>query len=288
MNYRKTELINSIRVDNIYTVHYFEYMRDFLYPGEHHDFWEIVYADKKSLIITAENENVRLDVGQLYIHKPGEFHNVRPDEKNTANSVIFTFDCSCPELQSVAGRVIECSADDKRTLGGIIREAQNAFRTPLGDPYTEVMECSDSREFGSLQMIGNYIEQLLISIIRQNKKNTAYRKTQNSKLLTDICEWLCANIDRELHFSDISEHFNISNSVIKKTFREQLDCGAMEYFTRAKIDAAKQMILENDLNFTEIANKLAFKNSQYFSTVFKRVTGMTPKEYSISVKSTIR
>lgn len=288
MEFKKTLLENSITIDNVYTVHYFEYIKDFVYPGEFHDFWEIVYADKRSLILTAGNENIRLEVGQLFIHRPGEFHNVKPDYKSTANSVIITFDCDSKELDEVAGRVINCSSDDKRILGGIIREASDAFETPLGDPYTEQMECSNDRDFGALQMIKIYIEQLLISLIRQDQKNTSYKKTHNSKLLTDICDFLAEKIGSDLHFDDIADKFNISPSVVKKTFREQLGCGAMEYFTKLKIDAAKQMILENDLNFTEIADKLCFKNSQYFSTVFKRVTGMTPKEYAISVKSTIR
>jgi AraC-like DNA-binding protein len=64
-----------------------------------------------------------------------------------------------------------------------------------------------------------------------------------------------------------------------------MDCGAMEYFTRLKVDAAKQMIRENDLNFTEIADRLGFNTSQYFTTVFRRVTGMTPTEYAFSVKA---
>ena len=59
----------------------------------------------------------------------------------------------------------------------------------------------------------------------------------------------------------------------------------MEYFKRLKIDAAKQMIRQNELNFTEIAIRLGFNTSQYFTTVFKRISGMTPTEYEFSVKS---
>ena len=59
----------------------------------------------------------------------------------------------------------------------------------------------------------------------------------------------------------------------------------MEYFTRLKVDAAKSMIRENEYNFTEISTALGFNNSQYFTTVFRRVSGMTPSEYANSVKS---
>ena len=285
MNYTRTELESALSVDGIYTVHYFEYIKDFAYSGEFHDFWELVYADRKSLILTAGAKEVRLEAGQLYIHKPGEFHNIRPDDKSTANSVVISFDSDCSELEAIAGVVLECSRDEKRLIGGIIREAADAFSTPLGNPYTAVMERSEGADFGALQMIRMYLEQLLIMLVRQSDKTVRTHRPENSRLLIDICDWLERNTDKQLHFEDILRTFNTSASVVKKVFHEQMNCGAMEYFSRLKIDAAKQMIRENDLNFTEIADRLSFNTSQYFTTVFRRITGMTPTEYAFSVKS---
>lgn len=39
MSYNKTVLHSSVAVDSIYSIHYFEYMSDFSFPGEAHDFW---------------------------------------------------------------------------------------------------------------------------------------------------------------------------------------------------------------------------------------------------------
>ena len=61
-----------------------------------------------------------------------------------------------------------------------------------------------------------------------------------------------------------------------------MGCGVMEYFNRIRVDAAKELIREGDQNFTEIAATLCFGSSQYFTTVFKRVSGMTPTEYRAS------
>ena len=58
MNYTRTELESALTVDGIYTVHYFEYIKDFAYSGELHDFWELVYADRKSLVLTAGAKEV--------------------------------------------------------------------------------------------------------------------------------------------------------------------------------------------------------------------------------------
>lgn len=285
VEYTKTYLDSAVTVDGIYTVHYFEYERDFAYSGEFHDFWEIVYADRKSLVLTAGAKEVCLEAGQLYIHKPGEFHNIRPEEKSTANSVIVSFDCDCPALRRVAGLVITCSSEEKKIIGGIVHEATKAFSTPLGNPHTAVMEKAQDAQFGCQQMIKLYLEQLLICLIRGNSRAAAPTRRENSKLLISICEWLEKNVEKPIKFTDIVKEFSLSASVIKKMFREQMDCGAMEHFTRLKIDAAKQMIREKDLNFTEIADRLGFNTSQYFTAVFKRVSGMTPTEYAFSIKS---
>lgn len=285
MQYTKTKLCDSISVDGVYTIHYFEYVKDFAYSGEFHNFWELVYADRKALILTAGAKEVRLEAGQLYLHKPNEFHNIRPDNQSIANSIIVSFDCDCPELLAVAGDVISCDSEQKRILGGIIHEASCAFSSPLGSPYTSGIQISPDCQFGSAQMIRIYIEQLLISLIRGGHKPVSARKSESPRLVIEMCEWLQNNTYRQLHFEDILKQFNTSASVVKKLFSEHVGCGAMEYFTRLKIDAAKQMIRENDLNFTEIADRLAFNTSQYFTTVFRRVSGMTPTEYEFSVKA---
>lgn len=280
MDYFKTLLDCPLKVDGIYTVHYFEYAKDFAYSGEVHDFWELVYADKKNLFITAGAQEMELESGQMYLHKPNEFHNIRCDGKRAANSVIISFDCDAPELLSVAGQIITLSNDDRRLLGSIVKESAAAFSTRLGDPYISVMEKSNSGEYACEQLVRLYLEALLIRLIRENKNIVPAKINKTNSILAEITEYLANNVENKIEFSDIVKQFNLSSSVIKKIFREQMGCGVMAYFTLLKIDRAKEMIREEKYTFTEISEKLCFNNSQYFTTVFKRVSGMTPTEYA--------
>lgn len=285
MEYVKTRLDCNVVIDGIYTIHYFEYTKDFSYSGEYHDFWEIVYADKKSLLITAGAKELMLDVGQLYMHKPNEFHSIRCDGTNAANSVIISFDSKCEELMNIAGIPITCSSEERQLMGNIIKEATDAFITPLGLPYISMLEKSRSGEFGCEQMIKLYLEQLIIHLIRGNRSTPKPKSADSDKLLLRICDYLENNVDKRLRFEDIQKQFNTSASVIKRLFAANMNCGIMEYFSRLKVDAAKQMIRENEYNFTEISSRLGFNNSQYFTTVFRRISGMTPSEYANSIKS---
>lgn len=285
MEYFRTELDRPLTIDGIYTIHYFEYTKDFAYSGELHDFWEIVYADKKSVVITAGSKEMTLKAGQMYIHKPNEFHKIRCDGTSAANSVILSFDCSCTELMSIAGTVITCTNSERELMGRIIEEASDAFSTPLGTPYTSVLEKSESRRFGCEQLVQLYMEQLLISLIRGNRRTVEIKKADSGTLLLRICDYLENNVEKKLTFDDIQKEFNASASVIKRLFQNNMSCGIMEHFTRLKIDEAKRMIRENEYNFTEISEKLGFNTPQYFTAVFRRLSGMSPSEYAYSVKS---
>lgn len=283
-DYRKTLLKTDVYIDGVYSVHYFEYTKDFSYSGQIHDFWEIVYADRQSIYITAGSEDLLLPIGHLYIHKPNEFHNLRCDGIRPANAIILSFDCDCPELMSIAGIVIAANSEEKVLLGKIIEEASHAFSTPLGRSYIRQLQKSESGPFGCEQLISLYLQQLLILLIRGNRRTVALQKPESNPLLLEICEYLQNHVHLALRFCDIHSNFNVSASVIKKIFREHMNCGVMEYFTRLKIDTAKEMIRSGNWNFTQIATLLSFNTPQYFTTVFRRVTGMTPSEYVDSVR----
>ena len=58
----------------------------------------------------------------------------------------------------------------------------------------------------------------------------------------------------------------------------------MQYFNYLKIERAKMLIREDNYNFTQIANILAYDSIHYFSKQFKKIAKMTPSEYASSVK----
>ena len=70
MAYEYVELAQEITIRRIYTVHYFEYMNDFYYAGESHDFWEFLFVDKGAICVTAGDEHLNLKKDEIVFHKP--------------------------------------------------------------------------------------------------------------------------------------------------------------------------------------------------------------------------
>ncbi|MBQ6823497.1 MAG: helix-turn-helix transcriptional regulator [Clostridia bacterium] len=290
MDYVKTVMNKPLEIQDIVSIHYFEYAKDFTYSGEFHDFWELVYADKEELLITAGAHELTLTAGQLYLHRPMEFHNLRCNGEKAANSFIISFSSPSPQLFSIAGKIHRCPQKCKKIMATIIKETKNAFSSPLGAPHTAQLIRSEEAVFGAEQLIQLYLEELLIRLIReigssaQNDEPASIEEVDNSKL-AEICKYLENNVENRLTFNDLCNHYSMSESTLKKMFREGIGYGAMDYYNRCKIDRAKQMIREKDKNFTEIADRLGYNSVQYFSRHFKQSTGMTPSQYAASIEN---
>ena len=55
--------------------------------------------------------------------------------------------------------------------------------------------------------------------------------------------------------------------------------GFSEYITHRKISRAKPLLLEQDFKIYEVADRLGFESAFYFSKVFKKVEGISPREF---------
>ncbi len=290
MEYVKTVLNKELIIEDVVSIHYFEYAKDFAYSGEFHDFWELVYADKEELVITAGAHELTLEAGQLYLHRPMEFHNLRCNGEKAANAVIVSFSSVCPQLHTVSGKAIVCPQKFKKYLAMIITEAKNAFTTPLGEPHTARLLRQEPPSFGSEQLISIHLEEFLIRLIREcggtaQPDDTILLEDNANSRLADICQYLRDQVENRMTFTGLCQHFSMSESSLKKMFREGIGSGAMDFYNRCKIDSAKQMIREKNKNFTEIADRLGYNSVQYFSRHFKQSTDMTPSQYAESIEN---
>lgn len=78
---------------------------------------------------------------------------------------------------------------------------------------------------------------------------------------------------------DICRQFNCSRSYMSREFNRHTGMSIRKYLTMLRIDDAKSMLVNSNLNITEIALAVGFGDSNYFSYLFKKITGYSPSEY---------
>ena len=122
-----------------------------------------------------------------------------------------------------------------------------------------------------------YFKKLIFSL------NKSLKSFISSIIIEAESTYILSNIESTLTIDDICEHFGYSKTYLSQLFKSQCSISMMKYYTNAKIDRAKRLIRENKYNFTQISDKLSFDNAQYFSRVFKRVTGLSPTEFKNSL-----
>ena len=292
MAYQSIQLDQELFVSDIYTIHYYEYRNDFHFDGERHDFWEFQCVDKGAAEVITDNGTYTLTRSQVIFHRPNEFHTLKANGKTAPNIIVISFACDSPCMKFFENKILEFSDTERSILGRIIAEARNCLASPLDNPYLEKMVKKSTVPFGSQKLLTLYLEELLIHMIRRytiahySASAGIYDSCQtSSETCRNIIHYLGEHVRQSLTIEDISKDNMIGRSQLQKLFREEYQCGVIEFFSRMKIDFAKQLIRENDMNFTQISDFLGYSSIHYFSRQFKKLSDMTPTEYATSIKA---
>lgn len=286
-----TDLTVSLDVSQIVTIHYLKYSKDFAFTGERHDFWEMVYVDKGETGVLAEGEGLDLREGEAIFHKPGEYHNIWA-KNQFANVMILTFVCHSPDMAFFENKLAVINGHEREILASILSVAKLCLKEPLDNVHQTGMQLLETRPFACEQVIKNYVELLLISLIqnqtdtsRQDRASESAKRQGENTIVESVRQILAGNLYTEITLNDILGQVCFSKSYLTRLFRAHTGESIMEHYRNIKIEEARRLISERELSFSEIADKLSFSSIHYFSYMFKKKTNMTPSEYRRSVQS---
>ena len=104
--YYGIQLQDLFHIEELFSLHYFEYMSTFSFPGESHDFWEFVCVDKGEVEIGAGPLTHTLRRGEIAFHYPGEFHWVKANGKIAPNLIVISFSCTDTAMEFLRGKIL--------------------------------------------------------------------------------------------------------------------------------------------------------------------------------------
>ncbi|MBR2401321.1 MAG: helix-turn-helix transcriptional regulator [Lachnospiraceae bacterium] len=285
--YIKTKFQNVINISKIVTIHYYEFDRNFVFHGESHNFWEMVYVDKGAVEIKRDDKHITLKQGEIIFHRPDEFHSIKALD-SSPNFFVISFVCESPMMQYFEKFQTTLNKSLSSFISAIIKESELIYCIPKNNPDLKKLTRKENAPFGGEQLIKTYLEQLLILLVRditQNGKIDIFpsKESMENHLVLEIKRYIEDHIETTIRVTDICEKFGYSKSYLSKLFHIQCGETLANYTTQSKIKRAKQLIREDHLNFAQISAVLNFDNPQYFSRVFKRITGMSPSEFKHSL-----
>ena len=262
-------------IEHLYTLFEVNRKPDYIFSGESHDFWEIVCIREGNVCVNADGHIFHLSKGDVIFHKPMELHKFNIEGTQTATLFITSFVASGTIMEQFENCVCRLSKEQNLALTNMISFLRNKCSLSHDSLGCLRMLKEDQVKF---QIFTCMLELWILSLIKTNEtidetlnttETIAYRKAIET-MEARICDWITV--------PEIASECNVSVSYLKKIFAKYAGFGIHQYFLKLKISHAT-FLLKKGLSVTEIATMLSFSSYNYFSTVFRRETGLTPSEY---------
>jgi two-component system, response regulator YesN len=128
----------------------------------------------------------------------------------------------------------------------------------------------------NIRLLQDYEYQMLddyINLIHENKIQSY------NKMTIRIIEFIHENITETIALEDLVRIVNMSKEYICSMFKKNVGLGIIEYINYNKIEESKYFLKYSSMSISDIAFLFNFGSPGYFSSVFKKQTGLTPRQF---------
>ncbi len=260
-----------VRVERIYTFFYHEKEQGFLFPGESHPMAELTYVDQGAMHSVVNGQDLLLKQGDLVIYGPDQWHMQYADIGVAPRYVTLSFEVSGLDLTPLLNRRFAAPQNVVKMLQSMLREQERM------DEFSK-------------ELLLAQLKMLLLLLLRDTvsprggKLQTSNAIHAENEIIRQAQQYISSHIREKLSVPLVARQVDVSPSYLTALFHKNLQISPGEYIRRIKLQESKQMIRENNLNFTEIAEELQYSTVHHFSRQFKEKFGITPTEYAKSVR----
>lgn len=106
-----------------------------------------------------------------------------------------------------------------------------------------------------------------------------HNKDYKNHIVMNVKKYINDHVKEKLTLNKVADLYNISPNYLSILFSKYNDIGFTDFINQSKIEAAKELMKNGDLKIYEISDILGFESAFYFSRVFKKVTGISPRDY---------
>lgn len=250
-------------IDGLYSAFRFDWDESFVFAGESHNFWEIVFVESGAVEVTEDENIYTLFDGNLIFHAPMEFHRIKSYGGSSPKGFILSFSALGELPEMISGGVFTLDPTQKMEY---VRIAQRAVEF-------NTHPCK--------AMLGQEVASLLSAfIVGLGAKDTVSdtSKSQGAIEYRRIVSYMNSSIRENLTLTDIANKTNVSVSYIKQLFKTYAGISPKSFFNQMRIRHANEL-LKSGLSATQVSELMRFSSPSYFSAFYKKHTGLTPSEH---------
>ena len=102
-----------------------------------------------------------------------------------------------------------------------------------------------------------------------------------------MCE-LQEHYNEKITLGELAARYYVNESYLSNLFTRTAGMSLMNYLMKVRVEKAKTLLMMSRLSITNIAEKVGYENMKYFTRVFKKITGETPKDYRLRMEQELK
>ncbi len=261
-----------MRVDEKGVVSRQEFKSKHSMPHVHyHKEHELYYMVKGSTTYYIGDKIYHIKQGDFVFIPKGVLHKTDYEEHDSNERLLISIGdmIFTNELQPVKEELCNC-----RVIS--VKEERLAYFERLMQQIEMEYQCDDV--YNPI-MLNLYITELLVQLCRY-KQSIKPDLTGMDQLIYSISKYISTHFREQITLETLSMQFSVSASHLSRKFKGGTGIGINEYITYVRVNHAEKLLREENLTITDVATQCGYSDSNYFSTVFKRVKGVSPQKYS--------
>ena len=125
--------------------------------------------------------------------------------------------------------------------------------------------------------MADYVRMLLMEALRLRDEK---QQTQGKKVLQNALDYIEENyMQTTLNLNEVAQAIGMSPNYFSGLFSQEMKMTFVEYVTNKRMDQAKRLLRESDQSSAQIAAAVGYKDAHYFSFVFKKTVGVSPRDW---------
>lgn len=150
-----------------------------------------------------------------------------------------------------------------------------------GADLNEIFVCNENfikeiEKLSTVEDIGVWLSTLMHRFIDYSFDFT---NIKHSDVVFKAAEYVKNHFAEKITLDDAAEYVALSKSYLSRIFKEETGESLTGFINKVRIDRAKLMLLGNETALIEVASQCGFEDQSYFTKVFKRLVGVSPKRY---------
>ncbi|QZY53609.1 AraC family transcriptional regulator [Crassaminicella profunda] len=261
--------------------YYYQEFKDYITPKKHaHHRVEIMYVVKGECEILMKDISVVMKKGEFILIDADILHRLKVEENRCRIlNIEFLFQkkfCSFFTIGELVRHMpaLETFFSIQKPFV-LLKDKEERLAQLIRDLIKQLDDLEIGNDFTKQMLIGQIFIQIA-NIYNQSKK---IEKNPQDQYVMQAIDYIHQHYDYKLTVEDIAKEVSLHERYLQHIFKKQTGDTINEYLTEVRLNKAKQLLKYTNIHITQICEYIGMNSQQYFSYLFKKHVGVSPRAY---------